>query len=166
MNREILFRGKRKSQDKDFDGEWVYGDLFHNLVYDGRENEVRIGDVYFDKDTNDEIHGTGCVLVYFDTLGEYTGLTDKNGNKIFEGDIVQAPSNLAGTEFYIGAIEFGNFDDYNGNIYTGFFIRWHNVPQYSTLRQSIVWWRDEKDRFLEVIGNIYDNSELLTDKND
>lgn len=150
MNREILFRGKRKSQDKDFDGEWVYGDLLHNLVYDGRESEVRIGDVYFDKDKNDEIHGTGCVLVYPETVGQFTGLTDKNGNKIFEGDIVR-------DEFGdITVVEYGeqvHEEEYGDElIYCGL-----NLKIGSGYPKAA-------KRTFEIIGNVHDNPELLTDK--
>lgn len=144
MNREILFRGKRKSQYKDFDGEWVYGDLFHNLVYDGRENEVRIGDVYFDKDTNDEIHGTGCVLVYSDTLGEYTGLTDKNGKKIFEGDILKARHN--GYPYLV------SYDECRFKIED----KWGNRIK---MTQDAINWLE-----VELVGNIHDNPELLAEK--
>ena len=149
MNRENLYRGKRKDN-----GEWVYGSaLFYNdraiiilpqLAVPGLPS---FGWVQYE--------------VIPETVGQFLGEPDTNGAKIFEGDIVQAPSNLAGTEFYIGTIEFGNFDDNNENIYTGFHIKWHNVPEYSTLRQSIIWWRDEPERFLKVIGNKWDNPELL-----
>lgn len=81
MNREILFRGKRKDN-----GEWVYGDLIKNLIYDGREKEIRIGDIYFEH--NGDIHGTAVRKVIPDTIGQFTGLCNDNGNKIFEDDIV------------------------------------------------------------------------------
>ena len=74
MKREILFRGKRADN-----GEWVYGYLIGNNVIVG---EV----VDFDEDYfNTEF----WYKVDPETVGEFTGLTDKNGTKIFDGDIVR-----------------------------------------------------------------------------
>ena len=141
--REILFRGKPKDS-----GEWVYGDLIKNLIYDGREKEIRIGDIYFEH--NGDIHGTAVRKVIPETVGQFTGLCDKNSNKIFEGDIVRF-YDKDWTASGIATVDFENG-------------RWKINGHYTTKLSSMVWLDLYRTGFeYEVIGNIHDNPELLED---
>lgn len=137
--REILFRGKRKDN-----GEWVFGDLIRNLIYDGREKEMRIGDIYFEH--NGDIHGTAVYKVIPETVGQFTGLTDKNGTKIFEGDIVKY---YGICKPIIGVVKICE-EDFSG-LY-GVCEAFTDGSGTSLLKSKID---------CQVVGNIYDNPELL-----
>lgn len=145
MNREILFRAKHihaMDSNEHLDGTWVYG-------YLSDENYI------YDKSLNGEF------LVDEDTICQYTGLTDKNGNKIFEGDILrgfQYPFCYDGEYNYYAEIIFAN---------CSFMIYTHKNPS-SCVRgisdgntELMECWVSED---WEVIGNIYDDPELLEDK--
>ena len=132
MKREIKFRGKSKT-----DGEWFYGNLF-------------------DKDTSGRTHicttKKGCLDIDPDTIGQYTGLKDKNGKEIYEGDIVKAP--------YLDPIFGGVVNNMFVNIVVGYNKGSFVLEYDGNLRFYI---SDLYDN-IEVIGNIYDNPELLTEK--
>ena len=140
--REILFRGKRK----DFDNEWLEG--FYTLYNDNRGMKPAII-------TGTEKHCFIPLEIIPETVGQYTGLTDKNGKKIFEGDIVEVTYL---TRCYDNETEIREVT-YNEEECCYYPMRWNEtceVCDYFTEIQSI-----------EVIGNIHDNPELLKgDKSD
>ena len=127
--REILFRGKRTDN-----GEWVYGDLIQNVdCLKIREQEKSIKKIAKSYEIDPK------------TAGQFTGLLDKNGKKIFEGDIVLG---LFLFDMSINAVV--KFRD------GAFGLEWR--------RREII----EFNAFTslcnityEIIGNRYDNPELL-----
>ena len=145
MNREILFRGKHihaMDSNDHLNGTWVLGYLSDkNYIYDKSLE--------------------GEFLVDEDTICQYTGLTDKNGKKIFEGDILrgfQYPFCHDEEYNYYAEIIFAN---------CSFMIYTHKNPS-SCVRgisdgntELMECWVSED---WEVIGNIYDDPELLEDK--
>lgn len=129
MTREILFRGKRMDN-----GEWTYG-YYCPKPYSHFPCEATI----FPSETIDrDWHGE---RVDRSTVGQFTGLTDENGVKIFEGDIVR----------YGDTIHRVVFEQRNDTAYFGLvYAACETLPfgHYQDLKQ------------IEVIGNIYDNPEL------
>ena len=145
--REILFRGKRKDN-----GEWVEGRLLANDVI------VPCGQSFI-LEANCLYEGDKPIIGYEvdeETVGQFTGLTDKNGKKIFEGDIVRAITLDTGTE-KMAVVCFGNFiDENNGDEYIGFYIEFDGIKTTATQLAM-----EECKNRIEVIGNIHDNLELL-----
>lgn len=139
MNREILFRAKyihAISGNEHLDGTWVHG-------YLSDENYI------YDKSLECEF------LVDGNTICQYTGLTDKNGKKIFEGDFVKDSAGVCG-EVKFGLYTAGfSITDTNQGFYIEF-------PEESLYRKELGYWENA----VAVVGNIYDNPELLEDKED
>ena len=125
--REILFRGKTIL------GKWIEGDLLQYLGC----GKVYIAQYY---------KGAGGQEVIPETVGQYTGLTDKNGKKIFEGDIIKCISRFDAKDMVVifETAEFHLVDCQRYKNYT----ECCGYRQFGTMET-------------EVIGNIHDNPELL-----
>ena len=128
--REILFRGKQLDN-----GEWVYGYYVH------------IGPVSCQRAYIIPEYASSLYVNEVDpsTVGQYTGLKDKNGKRIFEGDIAKV---LQGKDKDIAYVGFEN----------GAFMLY---PKTGNIYERTLWsyWYNDWD--VEVIGNITDNPELL-----
>ena len=131
MKREIKFRAKDKRS-----GEWCIGEL-HLLS--------RVPHIHINLDV------LSSIPIDPDTVGQYTGLKDKNGKEIYEGDIIGCHNpNIKHLIFYNEAQ--GRFmAALNGDIENDYF---------GVCGLDSIHWNSTK----EVIGNIYDNPELLTEK--
>ena len=150
---KILFRGKTPSQDEYLDdGEWVQG--FYTC-FNGKEHRIYSG--YAETDCGD-YYPDWC-NIRPETVGQYTGLTDKNGKKIFEGDIVKREYTLhhgetkTTRETQIGVVKFNNRGEFIATTVKGRG-NWFGI--------GVVW----KGDYIEIIGNIYDNPELLKGADD
>lgn len=143
--KEILFRGKRVDN-----GEWAFGNFIEDKWGDDNGNTVYA--ILQDRVAPDIAKLWTPVRVIPETVEQYTGLKDKNGKKIFEGDIVREWShwhkNLSATVSDIGC--YLVVCDYLGSLSLKKNTSCGGVST-PLIRTSIV----------EVIGNIHDNPELL-----
>lgn len=152
--REILFRGKRKDNS-----EWVVGMLAR---YNSKFNTANMVDEF-----------EMLVPVIPETVGQYTDLTDKNGKKIFEGDIVKIVDFQMGVvvqeggAFGIGIKPSIDWDYLDSEICTitgcenrPYFCRNDNFCSF----WELMWNYNQEENsccVVEIIGNIHDNPELL-----
>lgn len=160
MNREILFRGKRVDN-----GEWVEGLPCYDV--DGSIAEIEVFWGYLCCDTNEVIP---------ETVGEYTGLTDKNGKKIFEGDIVKVND-----EIVVEINTEAGYDCDSWDSTAHFLIGWDKEEAAfriigSNYGEDLCYSQfyydvspdgngenfiEELSRRAEIVGNVHDNPELL-----
>lgn len=173
MNRQILFRGKRIIEpikiDRYAPDGWVYGGL---IEVDDEEAYILpydiSGEMYRNRPyrfrANDFEYTIMLAEVDPKTIGQFTGLTDKNGKKIFEGDIVKIISIIRG-EMIGNTRTFKSEEredcavvllDYKTG---GYKLKVYHKGKYKRISKFTIahLWGYEA----EVIGNIYDNPELL-----
>ena len=144
--REILFRGKRVDN-----GEWIFGSLIldeRGNHYIGEYIRQRVESAYVctkrgNGKTINRFIGIGFFMVLPETVGQYMGLTDKNGKKVFEGDIVK-------NDYRKGQYQYFKIV-YDTRVYCG---QVENKYGMLGFLYNVI-------GDLEVIGNIHDNKELL-----
>lgn len=135
MKREIKFRGKR------LDGQgWAFGSYIEAELQNGIAHEI----IPYKR-------GEPVVEVDPDTVGQFTGVKDKNGMRIFEGDVLGVGGRI------IGWVQGG----VRGYCYDVVYVNHPKGEERYTLYATATY--DYRDR-LEVVGNIYDNPEMLKTK--
>lgn len=146
--REILFRGKAINRENGIfrtnykNGDWVYGlitrqydERFENLPTEMRNTE-----------------GVTNIEVDYRSIGQFTGICDKNGTKIFEGDIIANDLNTFVIRIGKYTPEYMSRVKYDSNIC--------GVYAYCT-KDKTSWHLPASIKTYQIIGNIHDNPELL-----
>jgi uncharacterized phage protein (TIGR01671 family) len=144
--RGIEFRGKKRTNNEN-DGKWVYGHYLYMLAEDcGCHCQIYL-------DEKDQSFEDGFHTVYPETVGQYTGMMDENGVKIFEGDIIEF--NNYGQGYKRGVVEFS----------VGVGAWWIFDKLLSELLHEQDQWMLENfscKGVAKIIGNIHDNPELFS----
>lgn len=135
MNNRYIFRGKRKDN-----GEWVYGGIYYQKADEVKEEAVYI--------IGGSLNDVGVAYeVIPETVIQCTGMKDKNGRLIFEGDLLR---------FTNSDNEQSIYKVFYDDVYAGYRIQEMGLGGLDEMSN----WEDSREYF-EVIGNIHDNPELL-----
>ncbi|WET65445.1 YopX family protein [Parabacteroides distasonis] len=151
--REIKFRGKNLNTK-----EWVYGDL---LQWNDGETAIGVHGQFIDDGYHFNENYDKTPYVDETTVGQFTGLKDKNGKEIYEGDLIKAPSGriyavIFSTWKYEEKREFLKVIDIYEH--TGWCISLDGVNPCELLDSEVCQG--------SIIGSVYDNPELLKGGND
>lgn len=140
MNREIKFRGKDLNT-----GEWAYGDL-HTLC----------DHPHIHTETTSFPFAGKRSFINTETIGQFTGLYDRWGKEIYEGDIIKVVDCVKVVKYIQECCSFcfGNIETLKDPIFS----KWGDIYNYHQIDGR--YWNDFLDDIV-VIGNIHDNPELL-----
>lgn len=145
--RKIKFRGKSAIYK-----DWVYGNLVYSEIDDEyciiRSDEVEI-DGHHIKQTSER-----PVFTYGKTIGQFTGVYDINGKEIYENDIVDTYPFERG--YGVFTVSFASGYEEDLGMSQGWYLQQGNFERYIPLRTS-----NEETEKVEVIGNIFDNPNLV-----
>lgn len=145
MSREIIFRGNRLDNN-----EWLYGDLMHDNQGGCYIYPLDAENLYVENKVDP------------DTVGQFTGMKDKHGKKVFEGDVVRRMDSAFGHvdtgvvkyDCHLGAFIL-EYESYGRTYQSTFKKGFSDNDGKCTI---------EGTYFYEVIGNVHENPDLLTEK--
>jgi uncharacterized phage protein (TIGR01671 family) len=165
--RERKYRGQCK------DGKWVYGSLINN-AFKYTEDDSPVMYIFSPSPEfgcfEDMVDGEDIFEVKPESVGDFIGIHDKHGKEIYEGDVVSILDRTTRREPYIGEVKWNEqvtgFEAYPKGQDWGMFL--HNHPMLTAPiipeLQKFIGADKTLGRTIEIIGNIWENPNLLEDK--